>query len=250
MIVQPIRFTSSPDAWLHLLDAFGASVVVDADGWHVRALGAGRVAVHAVPPGDPRDGDTALRFASEDLDAELARLHGPVTTAGVVVEDGHAEHGREVTVTAPDGMVLAIDTIDTIDSRAPGADGAPAVLALWMTPDAPGGADLLAALGLRPRIRSAVGDWHDFTAPGAGVDRDAHDGGLVAAHTEEAAPSCVLSFEHDDVAALASRLEAAGIAPAIIDEAYGRSLRVPSPDGGAEIWVNETQTDLYGYLRA
>ena len=35
-----------------------------------------------------------------------------------------------------------------------------------------------------------------------------------------------------------------------IDETYGRTLRVENPDDAsveAEIWINETQTDLYGY---
>ena len=53
-----------------------------------------------------------------------------------------------------------------------------------------------------------------------------------------------------DVTALIEPLQAAGFRATLIDETYGRTLRVENPDDAsveAEIWINETQTDLYGY---
>ena len=45
-------------------------------------------------------------------------------------------------------------------------------------------------------------------------------------------------------------LDAAGIESALIDETYSRTLQVADPDGVKEIWINERQTDLYGYTLA
>ena len=100
----------------------------------------------------------------------------------------------------------------------------------------------LEKLGLKTRIESERGGWADLVA-GAG---------MVALH--DAAGSATggrpgetrLSFEADELGALAERLERAGFAePAIWDEAYGRVLSVDV--AGERIWVDERATDLYGY---
>ena len=70
--------------------------------------------------------------------------------------------------------------------------------------------------------------------------------GLMAVHRGEA--EVVLSFEWDgDVDRLSEVLKSRGFVSRVIDEAYGRSLRIDDPDGGVELWVNERQSDLYGY---
>jgi hypothetical protein len=74
-------------------------------------------------------------------------------------------------------------------------------------------------------------------------------GGLVGVHADQRV-STVLSFETADAPALAERFAARGLRADIVDESYGRSLRFDDPDGGVELWVNETMTDLYGYRRA
>jgi hypothetical protein len=74
----------------------------------------------------------------------------------------------------------------------------------------------------------------DFTADG---------GGLVAVH--HGAVKFVLSFEVDDVTDLAGTLQSAGVECRLIDESFGLTLRVPDPDAGDEIWINETQKNLY-----
>lgn len=45
---------------------------------------------------------------------------------------------------------------------------------------------------------------------------------------------------------LAENLARAGVKASVTDEAYGRALQLPTPDGG-ELWINQKQTDFYGY---
>jgi len=102
---------------------------------------------------------------------------------------------------------------------------------------------LLEALGLRPRLESEGGGWVDMVA----------GGGMVALHSARNsarhAPSGLtsLSFEADDIDALAKRLDAAGVPDVVVyDEAYGRVLTCRDPLGD-EIAVDERSVDLYGY---
>lgn len=105
------------------------------------------------------------------------------------------------------------------------------------TPEVQERARLIASLGLTTRVSSISGTYVDFA-----------DDGVVAVHhgTRGVGPS----FEHLDVTALIIEpLQAAGFRATLIDETYGRTLRVENPTMRveAEIWINETQTDLYGY---
>ena len=60
-------------------------------------------------------------------------------------------------------------------------------------------------------------------------------------------PYTELSFEYaGDLDALAFRLDAAGYAAEIVDEAYNRTLRVTGP-ARVDLWINGVQRDLYGY---
>jgi len=240
LVVRPVVFTTAPHAWLAITTALGGRSLVDDSDWHVVALASGRLAVHTVPTGDPLDGAQVLGFEHADLDTVAAAVGVPVDTD---------DDGPGVTVTGSDGLRFRVDRA-TPDAFAD--DGAPgertSVLPLWYSPDVPAAAATLERLGLRRRIASDVGTWVDLVAPG---------GGLVAAHGAARA-SVQISFEHPDVHVLRDRLEAAGIAATVVDENYGFSLRIPNPDAGiapavppgTEIWVNQTQTDLYGYTRA
>ena len=98
-----------------------------------------------------------------------------------------------------------------------------------------------AALGLVPGDSSRSGDWTELNAAG----------GTLALHSartsERDIPGRVeLSFETaEPLEVLAGRLAAAGFEPeAIVDESFGRSLRVTDPDGFL-IQVNEHDRDLY-----
>ncbi|GAA4852041.1 hypothetical protein GCM10023221_34670 [Luteimicrobium xylanilyticum] len=240
LVVRPIVFTSRPGAWFAVAAALGAHPLVDHGDWHVLALASGRLAVHAVPPGDPLDGTQVLGFESDDLDAVAAAVGRPV--------DADAD-GPGVSVTGADGLRFRVHGTtpgSPDDGAAP--DERTIVLPLWYSPAVAAAAGTLERLGLRRRIASDVGDWVDLVAPG---------GGLVAAHRADR-PGVQISFEHPDVHALPERLEVAGIAATVVDESYGFSLRIPNPDAGVapavpagtEIWVNQTQTDLYGYTRS
>lgn len=127
---------------------------------------------------------------------------------------------------------------------AEGGDGqlgpAVSVAPLLCTPEVEETARMLAGKGLRRRLTSDSGDWADLAGDG-----------LVGVHVGEV-ESTVMAFEASDVEALEEPLEQSGFRVALVDEAYGRTLRVEHPDDArqeSEIWINETQTDAYGYTR-
>lgn len=98
------------------------------------------------------------------------------------------------------------------------------------------------ALGLGLNTVSRAGGWVDLTAAGGMV------GLHIASKTEQAMTSgrCEISFESDErLDDVVARLHAAGYADAhIIDEAFGRSLRVTDPDG-VPLQVNQSDPSLY-----
>ncbi|WP_152730031.1 VOC family protein [Goekera deserti] len=95
------------------------------------------------------------------------------------------------------------------------------------------------ALGLDGGPVSRPGEWAELPAA-TGMLALHHAGG------ESPAGSCELAFECDEpLEAVADRLRAAGFTPdGVVDESFGRSLRVADPDG---VWVqvNEHDRDLY-----
>lgn len=108
---------------------------------------------------------------------------------------------------------------------------------IWVTPHVENAAQALLGAGATRRIASDSGVWADLTV----------DDGLVAVH-EGQKVGTVLSFEYaGDLDALAEQVRASGVQVRVIDETFGRTLRLDHPDGGKEIWVNERQQDLYGY---
>ena len=97
------------------------------------------------------------------------------------------------------------------------------------------------------RFYSALGlELGAATRPGSWVELPAA-AGILALHKEtEHAGDCELAFEADEpLEAVAGRLAEAGYQPEpIIDESYGRSLRVRDPDG-VYVQVNENDRTLY-----
>jgi catechol 2,3-dioxygenase-like lactoylglutathione lyase family enzyme len=94
------------------------------------------------------------------------------------------------------------------------------------------------ALGLELGASTRPGGWVELPAAA----------GMLALHRTDApdAGRCELAFEADEpLEKVADRLRSAGFAPEpIVDESFGRSLRVPDPDG-AWVQVNENDRELY-----
>lgn len=238
MIARPVEVTHHVDAWCTLLSALGATVLLD-DGRMEALLGSGRVALR--PPTTSEACGTHLGFAVAEPD--VTALAATLPAAGAQLTAVDATTWR---VTAADGTALTLtDAAATPigDAAAARAD-APVVEPLWYTPDVPAAVGVLTALGLRRRIASTSGGWVDLEAP---------RGGLTAAH-RDAVVRAELAFEHADLDALLARVTDAGVQAVLVDEAYGRSLRLPHPDSPADpsraVFVNETQRDLYGFTRA
>jgi catechol 2,3-dioxygenase-like lactoylglutathione lyase family enzyme len=84
------------------------------------------------------------------------------------------------------------------------------------------------------------------TRPGSWVELPAAAGILALHRSSEDAGDCELAFEADEpLEAVAARLADAGFpAEPILDESYGRSLRVRDPDG-VYVQVNENDRSLY-----
>ncbi len=93
------------------------------------------------------------------------------------------------------------------------------------------------ALGLDPSSASRPGNWVELTATAT----------MLAIHEDASrAGFCELAFEaQEPLEEVAGRLVAAGFATEpILDENFGRSVRVADPDG---VWVqiNEFDRELY-----
>jgi hypothetical protein len=236
--VQAIYYTHRTAEWhafardLGLTDAFPPQ-----EAWS-EFDGGGILAVHSVSKGSERDGTTELHVLVDDLHAVEASLH---ETGAVVTRTMMADVGDVVTATlAPAAATSApIPTAVSASTGGRTARGELSVQPLWSPEDGDQAVRVLEALGLRQRIRSGSGDWVDF---------EAGEGGLAAFHAGMAEASS-LSFEYTgDLGALAEHLRTRGHEASIVDEAYNRTLLVPTPDGWT-LWVNGPMTDLYGYER-
>jgi hypothetical protein len=98
-----------------------------------------------------------------------------------------------------------------------------------------------AALGLDPDLASRSGNWSELVG----------GGGILALHSQRQAPSSPQSMlelcfvTEEPLEALAARLDSESIDHrGIVDENFGRLLRVTDPDGMV-IQVNEHDPELY-----
>lgn len=279
LTVRPIHYTSRPAAWRALLDALGARDLGGDDMWRVLALPAGgRVALHGAEPGAPDDGTAQVGFETPDLDAYEAAHAAAIAAAGGRLERRTEGHGETLRLTLPDGTFVLIDaatpgmqgtqgTPGTLDA-APAATGTTADVAsapLLVTRSPEAVAAVLAAAGLSPRLSSEGGGWHDLTADGivgvhAAENMTSEVPTPVDAPAGEPRPATATGgLEVRNVETLAARLRDAGVRCDVVDEAYNRTLLVEHPDfpedpaaepelPGTRLWVNETQTDTYGYV--
>ncbi|MFJ7213227.1 VOC family protein [Amycolatopsis sp. NPDC098790] len=91
-------------------------------------------------------------------------------------------------------------------------------------------------LGLETGPTSRPGGWVELPA----------DGGTLAVHKGDRPGRCELAFETDEpLEDVQERLQNAGYEPGpVIDEGFGRSLRIDDPDG-VPVQINAYERDLY-----
>lgn len=235
---RPIRFTADIPAWQRILSTLGGTLISEHPGWLVYQLGGGRVALHAASEAQPA-GSTTL--AVEDP-ADLSKAVDAAAARGVPVTLEESDHGPAGVVRAPDGTLVWLDSPTPVEVGT-GSASRPelSTLQIWYGPDTGLIRGVLEGLGATPRLVGDDGTWTDLAYPG---------GGLAAAHAADESGT-ELGFEWDgDVERARQLLEAEGIDCVLIDETYSRTLQVADPDGGKRVWINERQTDLYGYTDA
>ena len=223
----PIHFTPNTEAWRGLLTALGGTVAVDSPGWVVIRANHGVVALHE--SAETQTATTELWFEASEPETSARATGGLVTATELGDGLGTVWEAR-----LPDGQLVGFSPLG---SRSDGDAGPLSVLPVWVTPAVSAAAQALVGAGATRRIASESGAWADLAV----------DDGLVAVHAG-AEVGTLLSFEYDgDIDALADMVRAKGLEVRVIDETFGRTLRLDHPDGAEEIWVNERQIDLYGY---
>ncbi|WP_413249845.1 VOC family protein [Sinomonas flava] len=219
--VRPTRYTSAMPELRRLLEDVGLVVTEEGSGWAVLDAGSGRVRLRAVPAGSPGDGMTSFGVEIREPEAFTRRTRQDGGRASI--ED--AIGGLRVRITGPDGFSFLAEP-SAHGATCADADRALAVRMEWLTPDLPGAALALSAIGARPRTAGAPGPATEFTAK---------NGGVLALREAPVLRGGDLVLEYDgDVGTLASRLARAGWSPEV-GEAQGRQgavVRVPTPDGG------------------
>ncbi|MDT0157447.1 hypothetical protein Q9R19_07415 [Microbacterium sp. ARD32] len=229
--VQQNVFTDAPERWHALAEALGFTAPYPPSPEWGEFHGDGGLAVHHAMPELP-PGTVELNVLVDDLDAAAAALvHRDVTRGDM---EGV---GEMLTVRAASGLVVTVFA----GGRDAGV-GDVGVQTIWFQDDIAEARGILEALGLRAGVVSDGGGWVEMRAPG---------GGSVGLHSasgrsESEGQGFGLSFQASgDLDALARRLREAGFQASVIDESYGRTIRIADPD----VWINGVQTDLYGYHR-
>lgn len=226
-VVQQIVYTEHPTDWWKLAESLGfIAAFPPAPGWS-EFHADGVLAVHPATP-EHRAGMTDIHLIVADLDAAASALSGfsatPMSMAGV---------GEMLVVRAASAITISVS-----EGAVQGGAGNIAVQPIWFQEDLTEPRQILEALGFRGGITADRGGWVEMLG----------DGGSVGLH--EGHPRIGLSFEErGDLDAVASRLQDAGFAASVVDEAFTRTVRVADPDGGEEIWINGAQDDLHGYHR-
>ena len=230
--VRPIHFTSRPDQWERLLTDLGMIRTVNEGPWQEYDAGSGRLALHTAESGSAEDGTTAFGVEVGDL-AEFARR-----TNAASVEDGNtpaelvdADHGASCRITGEDGFSFLADKA-AHGAQCADADPALAVVGVWFTPDAAAAAQTLRNMGARLRPVPDDDETADFTAK---------NGGVLMVRPGSGDARSGLGFEYTgDLSALRDRLAAAGHQVSMTEEAFGRTLHLPNPDGAETpaLWVS------------
>lgn len=226
-VIQQILYTERPEQWWTLAEVLGfAAPFPPTPAWG-EFHADGVLAVHGATA-EHRAGTTDIHVVVADLDAAASAL--AAFTIERLTMDGV---GEILVVRAASGVSVTVS-----EGAVQRGVGDIAVQPIWFQHDLAEPRAILEMLGLRGGITSDRGGWVEMLA----------DGGSVGLHA--GGPSIGLSFEaRGDLDELTSRLRDAGFAASVVDEAFARTIRIPDPDGGEEIWINGVQDDLHGYHR-
>lgn len=219
--IQQIVYANDTAAWHRLAEALGLVAPYPATPEWGEFHGHGSLAIH-VASDDYPSGRVDLHLLVDDLDAAEQALQEFGVTRTEMSGMG------EILILPGDARVTVAE--GTVPARA----GSLAMQPIWFATDLARPRRILEALGLRPTIAADRGGWVEFEG----------DAGSVGLHHGEA-ESIGLSFVASGLDELAATLQDAGFDAAIIDEAFGRTIRLAAETG--EVWINEPQQDLHGY---
>lgn len=230
--VHQILYTEHPATWWKLAASLGFVAPFQPEPGRGEFHADGVFAVHAVTP-EHGPGTTDIHLIVEDLDAAASALAEfsteRVTRAGV---------GEMLVVRAASGISVAVSEGAVSEGAVQRGVDSIAVQPTWFQEDLAEPRAILDALGFRAGIVADRGGWVEMRC----------DAGIVGLHAGE--PRIGLSFEaRGDLDALTERLHDAGFAASVVDESFARTIRIPDPDGGPEVWINGVQQDLHGYHR-
>ena len=239
---RPIHFTSEPAKATAMFQTLGLQRSDAELNWHVYdAPGGGALAIHTVDKGDPLDGTTKLGFEVAN-DGDLDKLAALLADypGGAQAQLGFADGGRALLIRASDGLQFQVDVRPPADNIWPPLPYRLEITQMWFTRDVAAAQLLLGALGATTLVTAGTG-WADTRDSG---------GGRTDVHFSNEPPRVSVGFELGGrLEPLRDQLEAAGFTDvAIMDEAWGRYLALTNAGLDGELsWVNEDQTDYYGY---
>lgn len=236
---RPIHYTSNMEAWARLLTKLGLKAEHDGGDWRLFTSGNGNVGLHFAEAGSEMDGCTTLGFEIRDREIFVQRTLEDGTRAELI-EQGHGPGAR---VTAPNGFSFKLDPVT--DLSMPDPEAKLAVMQLWYSQEASVQQKVLADIGAKLVVSSKTPEpsnkvtWAVYSAK---------NGGLTAVHLGQQ-DAVELSFEYNgDVTELAQQLALDGIHGHVVDESYGRTLLLGSPDNAeVKLWINQKQSDFHGY---
>lgn len=249
---RPIHFTSGPDAVIARLMALGLSKVFDVANGHWQVFSApagGRIGVHPVETGNPLDGTSRLGFEVPNIESfqaittKFATQIDPAT--GITANIVETTHGTALRITTKNSGKFLIDICpdDAVKAELrPGVE----VSQMWFTPNTAEARQVIDLVGAAELVTTKGVGWLDTRSNGGGRTQIHYANSLhVSAGFMSAIP----------LEQLKVMVDAAGDNADIVDEAWGRYLAfAPATNtetlaglDGELTWVNEEQTDYYGY---
>jgi hypothetical protein len=239
--VRPVHFTSRIESWKKFLTALGMVQTEDDGGWQVFDSASGRLALHRAEAGSGEDCRTVFAVEVGDL-AEFARrtnrsaqADGQQGQGTQLAELVTADHGEACRISAPDGFSFLADKA-IHGAQCADADPALAVAGVWYTAEPEAAIRTLLHVGARPRPVPDNDETADFTAK---------NGGVLLVRPASGPPRSGLGFEYDGgLEPLQERLNGAGFAATLTEEAFGSTLHVANPDAGipnapATVWISQ-----------